>query len=723
MFNNSAMTKILGFLLIALLVLASGSALMVETGPHSAVAASSTDRPLDEAEFVPGEVLVKFKRGASPPAVQSILSAREATVLSEIEALGVKRLAVAEGQEWEVIEALRQHPLVEYAEPNYIARAMIVPDDPYFPSQWGLTKINAPQAWDITRGATNITIAIVDTGIDGSHEDLYGKVTAGYDFVNDRDIAANTNSDDCVYPCPYGHGTHVAGIAAAQTDNGIGVAGTSWGALLTPLKVLNAKGSGTYYNVARAITYAANHGVDIINLSLAGPDPSQELQDAVDYAYNKGCLLVAAGGNCSWECTHEVYPAGCEHVVAISATDEDDNRVGFSKYGDWVDVAAPGTEIYSTVPEGYEYKMGTSMSTPFVSGLAALVWPLYPDYCNDQMEGRIEQTALDLGDPHWDEYYGHGRIDAYEAICRPDLSVTPTDLRFLADDDIDPIPPHQTISLLSAGCWPITWTVSISPSGAASWLSLSPSSGTAAGASPGAISVSVTKPVTYGIYTATVIATSPMPYVQAKSRATNVELHYIPKLHREYLPIVTKEAVHFAPDLIVEDIIVTNPWLSADVEVTIKNQSTSPVTEEFWVDFYIDPRPPPSGVNQTWDDGRCYEGWAWGVVPPGIPLAAGQVMTLTYGGPYYDPWGQARFRGYFTLRNHALYAQVDSANILTTYGAVYETHEYLGGVYNNIKWILLSVGGAGGSSTSPGPRPADETPPSGNLPPRPVGGR
>ncbi len=470
--------------------------------------------------FVPGEVLVKFRRDASPVSVQAALSAQAAHTVGEVPALGVHRLSVSEGQELAVIAALRQNPLVEYAEPNYIVRAVLTPNDPYFSYQWGLTRIGAPQAWDVTTGSSDLIIAIVDSGIDLDHPDLSGKIIWGYDYVN----------GDWVPDDDHGHGTHVAGIAAAKTNNSTGVAGVSWGARLMALKVLDAGGNGTYANVASAVTYAANHGAKIINLSLGGDYDSQTLHEAVIYAHNAGCVIVAATGNNGNGSV--LYPARYAEAFAVAATDSNDQRAWFSNYGPEVDVAAPGVSIYSTYRGGgYTYMNGTSMAAPHVAGLAALIWSTYPGYINDQVESRTEMTAVDLGTPGWDPYYGHGRIDARAALCAPDLGASPQSVAFLADDTTDPIPASQTVSVLSTGCEPITWTVTISPP-TATWLTAAPLSGMAAQGSPGSFSLSASKTVTYGTYNAQAVISTTQATVQGNPQTVDVKLIYVEQLYR-----------------------------------------------------------------------------------------------------------------------------------------------------------------------------------------------
>ena len=220
-----------------------------------------------------------------------------------------------------------------------------------------------------------------------------------------------------------GHGTHVAGIAAAATNNGIGVAGVAWGAQIMPVKVLDEYGSGWLSDVAAGIVYASDQGAKIINVSLGGSTLSQTLCDAVAYAsQTTGALVVAAAGNTGGAV---LYPAACDHVLAVAATDRADQRAYFSNLGPQVDLAAPGVDIYSTwyqsglQASGYFTKSGTSMATPQVAGVAALVWSRWPTWTPDQVAQRLLDTALDLGEPGWDAYTGWGRLDAAAAVGAP----------------------------------------------------------------------------------------------------------------------------------------------------------------------------------------------------------------------------------------------------------------------------------------------------------------
>jgi hypothetical protein len=286
------------------------------------------------------------------------------------------------------------------------------PNDPRYSTQWALEKVAAPAAWGISTGQS-VLIAVLDTGTDMDHTDLASKVRTDidWDFANGDDDA----NDD------HGHGTHVSGIAAAATDNGVGVAGMGWEGMILPLKMLCADGTGTDADLAAAIHYAADSGADVINMSLGGPSDEgcpAYVQGAVDYAYAKGVVLVAAAGNhVGGEPNAEMCPANCRHVLGVAATGRDDSVGGYSNYGTHVSVAAPGSEIYSTLMgDRYGYNGGTSMATPHVAGLAALLRDRFPSYTPDQIASAILDNAKDLGTAGWDPYAGCGRIDAFQAL-------------------------------------------------------------------------------------------------------------------------------------------------------------------------------------------------------------------------------------------------------------------------------------------------------------------
>ena len=295
--------------------------------------------------------------------------------------------------------------LARYIEPNLKFRVESVPNDPYWNYQWGPKKIKADWAWNATFGDPSILVAVVDTGIDYNHSDLAANYVAlGYDWAyNDTDPMDDWN-----------HGTFVAGIIAAVTNNEIGIAGLAQVKIMAE-KVFNKEGVGYESWIASAILHATDRGAKIINLSFSIEYNGSLLYEAVKYAYQNNVLLVAAAGNEANDT--KVYPAAYDEVIAVTATDSNDKPAYFTNFGNWVELAAPGVNIYSTLLwNRYDYWSGTSFACPHVSGLAALIWSKFPNATRDWVRNRLRETADDLGDPGFDIYYGYGRINAEKAI-------------------------------------------------------------------------------------------------------------------------------------------------------------------------------------------------------------------------------------------------------------------------------------------------------------------
>jgi type VII secretion-associated serine protease mycosin len=510
-----------GALLLALLLWPS--ALSSQGQPGSAADPDSS-RP----DFRPGQVLVKFRPQTSHEDQAQLLAARDLPVLGQLPASQVQLVGVTLGQEQATAALLNQDPLVEFAELDYVVHATIIPNDYYFYRQWGLVKIQAPTAWDQSTGGPEVIIAVVDTGVDLNHPDLDDKIVPGWDFVNGDNLA----QDD------HGHGTHVAGIAAAETNNGQGVAGVSWGARLMPIKVLDESGDGYYSDVASGVRYACNHGAKIINLSLGGSNPSSTLKEALEDVSQKGCLVLAAAGNSGQDTVD--YPARYAETIAVAATDRTDQRASFSDYGPEIDVAAPGVDIWSTLwPHTYDWKAGTSMSTPHVSGLAALVWSLCPDLSSEGVRGAIEGTAKDLGASGWDPYYGHGRIDAAAALEAagppPVLAVDKDQLLFLADATWGPWP--QTLLVSNAApCRRLEWSAEASED----WLDAYPGAGQASSSHPAGVTISVDESglVPGETYNAPVTVSSTTLGVLESPRQVSVKFVYSDTpLNRTFYPL------------------------------------------------------------------------------------------------------------------------------------------------------------------------------------------
>jgi type VII secretion-associated serine protease mycosin len=285
--------------------------------------------------------------------------------------------------------------------------------DEYREYQWDLDKMSVPDAWEQSTGA-DVVVAVIDTGVDGNHPDLSGNVLTGYDAIDDTEGGDSDGN---------GHGTHVAGTVAAVTGNGEGIAGVAPDAKVLPVKVLDAEGSGWSSDTAEGIVWAADNGAQVINLSLGSDSSTEAEETAVAYAIDNGVTVVAAAGNEREEGSPTSYPAAYEGVIAVAATDADDEIAEYSNRGDYVDVAAPGSAILSTYPgdlteDGSEYAelSGTSMAAPHVAAVAALIKAVQPDLSPDGVQNALESSAVDLGEDGFDEDFGHGRIDAAAAL-------------------------------------------------------------------------------------------------------------------------------------------------------------------------------------------------------------------------------------------------------------------------------------------------------------------
>ena len=369
-------------------------------------------------------ILVKFTPGAPAEAIRALKAQHQLDEVGHIPKIDVRIMKVPAGKTVEeMMTVLSRNPNIEFVEPDFVVQTMLTPNDPYFANwQMGLKNTSAEEAWDITTGSSSVVIAVLDTGVFAGHEDLAGKVTAGYNFVG-----GNTNADD-----DHGHGTRVAGIIGAASNNGKGIAGVAWQNPIMPVKVMGSDGSGSHSGIANGIVYATNNGAKVINMSLGGASSSTTLKNAVDYAYSNGVVLVAAAGNSN---TSVFYPAAYTNVIAVAAVDNSDVRATYSNYGPEISVAAPGS-VMSTLRTGsYGMGSGTSFAAPFVAGLAGLIMGEDASLSPAQVQQHIEEGADDLGSPGWDPYYGHGRINMAESLLM--LSGAPA--------PVDTVPPVITL--------------------------------------------------------------------------------------------------------------------------------------------------------------------------------------------------------------------------------------------------------------------------------------
>lgn len=368
--------------------------------------------------------------------------------------------------------------LSSYIEPNIKYQTFFVPNDPSWPKQWGPRKIEADYAWNTTVGNSSKLVAVIDTGIDYNHPDLDANyVPLGYDWYNND---ADPMDD-------HGHGTHCAGIIAAEINNNIGIAGLAQVQIMAE-KAFSSGGYGYADDIAQAIIHAVDQGADILSNSWGSKFYSELIHDAVKYAYDHGVLVVAAAGNDADSIKY--YPAAYDEVVAVTATDEYDNPAWFTNFGYWVELAAPGVNIYSTVwDNSYKNMSGTSMACPHVSGVAALVWSTFPNKSRDWLRLWLRYTADDLGEPGFDYYYGYGRINARRAVeeTSPDhdllisnwekptyvetgtlATINATVLNFGSNDEVD-----ITVELLVNGSVVDDATIDFLASGASATVSYS----------------------------------------------------------------------------------------------------------------------------------------------------------------------------------------------------------------------------------------------------------
>ena len=389
---------------VLLLILAPGS-------KGEPAAQPGVDNDPEGAPYVAGELLVAYEPGTSEEAEKTVVRRSGARTLEDLPGEvrlvffpAIRRQASEVARERALARALEylgHRAVVEAVDYNYLREPYFIPNDPRLSNQWGLTSTRFRGAWNAAKG-DGAKIALVDSGVYSKHPDI-GRIIAQRDFVEGDAVA-----DDA-----YGHGTHVTGIAGALTNNGKGVAGGCFECGLLIAKVMGPIGFTTDSRIVQGIKWSVNNGADVVNLSLGGSGDSSVLSMAINRAYGQGAVVVAAAGN---EGTNvPQYPAAYSKVIAVSATTTDGRLASFSNRGDWVDLAAPGTGILSTSKSGgYDRMSGTSMAAPLVSGLAGLL--ASRGMSADSIRQRMQTTAKDLGPVGDDPRFGHGRIDADNAV-------------------------------------------------------------------------------------------------------------------------------------------------------------------------------------------------------------------------------------------------------------------------------------------------------------------
>jgi thermitase len=364
-------------------------------------------------DWVSGRVLVMPRAGLSDSELGKIVGQHR----GKARRIGASRLYVVDlpagVSEADVADQLSRHPHLKFAELDRRIPAASIPNDPYTGSEWHLNQIGVPAALDVAQGA-GVTIAILDTGVDCTHPDLAANCVAGWNFYDNNSNTADVN----------GHGTTVAGAAAAATNNGMGVAAVAGQSKIMPIRIADPSAYATWSTVAQGITYAADHGARIANLSYANMAGSSTIQSAAQYMKSKGGLVVVSAGNNGVD---EGF-APTTTMIPVSATDSNDQITSWSSFGSFVAVSAPGLNIYTTGPSGsYWTCWGTSFSAPITAGTLALMMSAKPTLANTQIESLLYSTAVDLGAAGRDKYYGYGRINAAAAVQAAAATSTVTD--------------------------------------------------------------------------------------------------------------------------------------------------------------------------------------------------------------------------------------------------------------------------------------------------------
>jgi subtilisin family serine protease len=377
-------------------------------------------------QFVAGRVLVKFRSEVSPDHARQIIAALGVRDANEIAGTGVHILDLPyQASERAFVQAFQLRTEVEFAELDHILplAQQMIPNDPFYanPNAWALQKISAPDAWALNTGSDSIIIAILDSGVEGTHEDLAAKMVPGWNIYNN-----NADTSDV-----FGHGTAVAGTAAAATNNSIGVASVAWGCRIMPVRISDTSGYASISDIASGLTWAANHGARVANISFNATGYST-VSSAARYFQDKGGVVAVAAGNEGMSTQNADDP----YILTVGATDSSDVLCSWSNRGNNLDVVAPGHVATTGRGGTYVAADGTSFAAPIVAGAAALVLSTNPGLTPTQVQNIIKQSADDLGGIGWDSTYGYGRINLARA-----LTMEPGDI-----GNADTIPPSTAIA-------------------------------------------------------------------------------------------------------------------------------------------------------------------------------------------------------------------------------------------------------------------------------------
>jgi thermitase len=354
---------------------------------------------------VKGRILVKFRSETNENEVAELIAGRGGREERELAGTRIRVVEVPDGTDEDaVVESLRSQEGVEFAElDRAIPPSDMVPDDPDYLNEWHLPKINAPGAWATNTGNSGVTIAILDTGVDANHPELGSKITPGWNTYDN-----NSDTSDV-----YGHGTEVAGTAAASSNNTLGVASVAWGCQIMPIRISDPAGYAYYSTISDGLIWAADHGARVANISYAVTN-SLSVNSAAQYFRSMGGVIVVAAGN---DAVLSLVPDNPD-VLTVSATTTTDSLASWSNRGYNIDLGAPGVSIHTTTRGGgYGSVLGTSFSAPVVAGVAALVISANPSLTSDQIQEVVKQSSDDLGGAGWDTSFGWGRVNAANAVA------------------------------------------------------------------------------------------------------------------------------------------------------------------------------------------------------------------------------------------------------------------------------------------------------------------
>lgn len=366
----------------------------------------SVSHPESTDQFVRGRVLVKFRSGIAADHAKQVIAALGARDADEMPGIGIHIVDLPfNAVEVDFVRSFESQPEVEFAElDRLLPPQQLEPNDPVYAisaNSWSLHKIKGPEAWALEIGNLNVTIAILDTGVDGTHEDLILKMVPGWNIYNNNSDTSDVN----------GHGTAVAGVAGASSNNGIGVASVAWECRIMPIRISDPSGYASYSAMASGLTWAGNHDARVANISY-NVTGSSTVSSAAKYFQNKGGVVVAAAGNNGTF----VQTGDDPYILTVGATDSSDLLYYWSNSGKNLDLVAPGNASTPMAGGGYSGSGGTSIASPFVAGAAALVLSANPALTPGQVQDILKQSADDLGVAGWDPTYGSGRLNLERAI-------------------------------------------------------------------------------------------------------------------------------------------------------------------------------------------------------------------------------------------------------------------------------------------------------------------